>query len=82
MMRLIEAIKQQKISAIVSESLDRISRNLGETDAIYQLCTYYGIPIFTVMEGSHSEDTRGPIGDGKFDFYRTSRSSSETRASR
>ena len=51
MMRLMEAIKQQKISAIVSESLDRISRNLGETDAIYRLCTYYGIPIFTVMEG-------------------------------
>ena len=51
MVRLIDAIKQQKISAIVSESLDRISRNLGELDEIFQLCTYYGIPIFTVMEG-------------------------------
>ena len=51
MMRLMEAIEQQKISAIVSESLDRISRNLGETDKIFPLCEYYGIPIFTVMEG-------------------------------
>ena len=51
MMRLMEAIEQQKISAIVSESLDRISRNLGETDEIFRLCEYYGIPIFTVMEG-------------------------------
>ena len=51
MVRLIDAIEQQNISALVSESLDRISRNLGETDAIYRLCTYYDIPIFTVMEG-------------------------------
>ena len=51
MMRLMDAIKQQKIAAIVSESLDRISRSLSETDEIFRLCTYYGIPIFTVMEG-------------------------------
>ena len=51
MVRLIDAIEQQNISALVSESLDRISRNLGDTDAIYRLCTYYDIPIFTVMEG-------------------------------
>ena len=51
MVRLIEAIKQQKIEAIVSESLDRISRSLSNTDEIFRLCEYYGIPIFTVMEG-------------------------------
>ena len=51
MVRLMDAIKQQKIAAIVSESLDRISRSLSETDEIFRLCTYYGIPIFTVMEG-------------------------------
>ena len=51
MVRLIEAIKQQKIAAIVSESLDRISRSLSNTDEIFRLCAYYGIPIFTVMEG-------------------------------
>ena len=51
MVRLIEAIKQQKIEAIVSESLDRISRSLSNTDEIFRLCAYYGIPIFTVMEG-------------------------------
>ena len=51
MVRLMEAIKQQKIAAIVSESLDRISRSLSETDEIFRLWTYYGIPIFTVMEG-------------------------------
>ena len=51
MVRLMDSIKQQKIAAIVSESLDRISRSLSETDEIFRLCTYYGIPIFTVMEG-------------------------------
>ena len=51
MMRLMDAIEQQNISALVSESLDRVSRNLGETDEIYQLCEYYYIPIFTVMGG-------------------------------
>ena len=51
MVRLMDAIEQQNISAIVSESLDRISRSLSETDEIYRLCTHYGIPIFTVMEG-------------------------------
>ena len=51
MMRLMDAIEQKNISALVSESFDRISRNLGETDEIYQLCEYYYIPIFTVMGG-------------------------------
>ena len=46
-----DKVKQQKIAAIVAESLDRISRSLSETDEIFRLCTYYGIPIFTVMEG-------------------------------
>ena len=61
MMRLMEAIKQQKISAIVSESLDRISRNLSETDEIFRLCTYYGIPIFTVMEGRIEKVMEGRV---------------------
>ena len=48
--RLMEAIKQQKIAAIVSDPLDRISRSLSETDEIFRLCVDYDIPIFTVME--------------------------------
>ncbi len=51
MMRLLGDIRQKNISAIVSESLDRISRSLSEVDEIFRLCKYYGIPIFTVMEG-------------------------------
>ena len=46
-----DKVKQQKIAALVSESLDRISRSLSETDEIFRLCVDYDRPIFTVMEG-------------------------------
>ena len=51
MVRLMDAIEQQNISALVSESLDRISRSVSHTDEIYQLCEHYDIPIITVMDG-------------------------------
>ena len=75
MVRLMEAIKQQKISAIVSESLDRISPNLSETDEILRLCAYYGIPIFTVMEAIEQQKIAAIVSES---LDRISRSLSET----
>ena len=55
MMRLLAAAKAGRIGLVVAEGLDRLSRSLKDTAAIYETLGYYGVTIWTAHEGRITE---------------------------
>lgn len=53
--RLLHAAAEGKISLVVAEGLDRLSRNLRDIAEIYEIFTYYNVSIWTGHEGRISE---------------------------
>ena len=44
-------IKERNIDTLVTEGLDRLSRDLGDTAKFYKVCVFYGVKIFTLQDG-------------------------------
>ena len=53
--RLLEDARNGKVDVVVSEGLDRISRDQEHIAAFYKQMKYLGIPVVTVAEGEISE---------------------------
>ena len=53
--RLLEDARNRKVDVVVSEGLDRISRDQEHIAAFYKQMKYLGIPVVTVAEGEISE---------------------------
>ncbi|SEQ86958.1 Site-specific DNA recombinase [Loktanella sp. DSM 29012] len=52
---LIEAATTQKFDVVITEALDRLSRNQADIASLYQRMMFHGVMIETVSEGSISE---------------------------
>ena len=48
---MLMAIKERTIDTLVTEGLDRLSRDLGDTAKLYKVCKFYGVKIFTLQDG-------------------------------
>ena len=51
MLRLIKDVEDGKIQIIISEALDRLSRDQEDTSRIHKVCEYHNVPIYTLYEG-------------------------------
>lgn len=52
---LLDAIRNRRVDVVLSESLDRISRDQEHIAAFYKQATFAGVPIVTLAEGEVSE---------------------------
>ncbi len=50
-LNLLHAVKGGKVAFVVTEGLDRLSRDLENMAAIYKICQYHEVEIFTSREG-------------------------------
>jgi DNA invertase Pin-like site-specific DNA recombinase len=48
---MLAAIARKEFDAIVSEAMDRYSRNLSDTNDLYELCKFHGVKMMTVDVG-------------------------------
>lgn len=55
MRRLMAAARDGRLSVVVAEGLDRLSRNLKDIAAIHETLGYHGVAIWTSHEGKISE---------------------------
>ena len=49
--QLRKAIEAGSIEGVVSEAMDRFSRNISDTNDLYEHCEYYGVKLLTVDTG-------------------------------
>lgn len=54
-LRLLQAAKTGRITVIVAEGLDRLSRSLKDIAAVHETLSYYGVTIWTAHEGRITE---------------------------
>ncbi len=60
--KLLEDARAGQFDALVSEALDRLSRDQEDTAALYKQLSFNGVKIVTLAEGEITELARGPQG--------------------
>lgn len=54
-LRLLAAVKANRVGLVVAEGLDRLSRSLKDIAALHETLSYHGVPIWTAHEGRITE---------------------------
>ncbi len=52
--RLLLLIERRAIGVVVTESADRLTRDLGDADRLWKLCAYYNVRLICVADGIDS----------------------------
>ena len=52
---MLAAVERQRIDVVLTESIDRLSRNLGDIGKMYERFRYLGVRIVTLIEGEIGE---------------------------
>jgi DNA invertase Pin-like site-specific DNA recombinase len=55
LLALIEAATERRFDAVLTESLDRLSRNQADIAAIYERLAFRGVKVFTLADGEANE---------------------------
>jgi DNA invertase Pin-like site-specific DNA recombinase len=58
---LLEAIRDGRVTALVTESLDRISRNQADLHTVVQTAQYRGVRLITASDGEIMQGSQGEI---------------------
>ncbi|MFI5298978.1 MAG: recombinase family protein [Polyangiales bacterium] len=52
--QLLRQIESRAIEVVVTESLDRLSRDLGDADRLWKLCAYHSVRLICISDGIDS----------------------------